>query len=84
MIRMPKVQFKATPGMRSHEHQKAGRRAEPNKGGPNAMLIPRILLHDGDVQEMGDFEANWCLAAYPNNFSLADKPKKPKFDKDEI
>lgn len=65
--------FQATPEYPKWTHRKGGRRAEPLKGGKNAVLVPPHILKDGDTVDLDDFEASWVESNLPENFKRVTK-----------
>lgn len=81
-----RVRFKATPENRTWVHKKAAIEKAPFGSGSTTRVRPPVILNDGDVIHMTQFEWSWCETKYPKNFVLVDGPvdtSHPDFSLDE-
>lgn len=72
---MPLVTFHATPDRQSWTHAKGHTAEVPWGNGTTRKVFPPAVMRDGDEVEMDEFQAAWCLAAYPLSFSVSDAPE---------
>lgn len=77
---MPKVKFNATARMQSFLYSKGGVKAGTYGGKATTKVVGPEYMKDGDIIDMPDFEAKWCLSIHPDNFELVSekKVKKPE------
>lgn len=83
---MPRVKFTATAEHKQWLHRKGGVVDGSYGGKATKKIVGPVILKDGDVQQMDDFEAEWCLKHLPSNFELVEekKAKAKKSDSPEV
>lgn len=73
---MPRVRFTATADLPTWTHRK-GRAVESTYAGEATVkVVPPIILRSGDIVEMDDFDAQWCIVNLPSNMSLVEPKAK--------
>ncbi len=65
---MPRLRFTATPELPRFLLEKAHVAEVPYGEGKTTKVVPHKFAEEGDYIDLGQFEAEWCLAMYPDNF----------------
>lgn len=68
---MPKVKFTATKDREEWTHSPGGVEENVEYGdGTTIMVREPVVLEDGDIVEMTDFQADWATTMHPENFTI--------------
>jgi hypothetical protein len=81
---MPRLRFTATGDLPRFLLKKAHVAEVAYGEGKTTKVVPTKFAEDGDYVDLDAFEADWCLAMYPDNFKSVKTRSKESIKETEL